>query len=148
MSNKYKMKAKRLDNTPLNIFKLENLRFQAYDIKGKFDGYTFYAMGLSQGTMVPFGFFIDDELAAGCYVSSAHGTLYIEQLFVHPNIQNSGLRAGRLLLNFILAQKEELENYFGTKFTLSALEASNDKAREIYEKMGYKSGELLMRKPI
>lgn len=148
MSSKYKMKAERIENTPKNIYKLETLRFQAYDIKEKFEGYTFYAMGLSEGTMVPYGFFINDELAAGCYVSSAHGTLYIEQLFVHPSIQNSGLRAGRLLLNFILIQKEELENYFGTKFSVSALEASNDKARALYEKMGYVPGELLMRKPI
>lgn len=148
MKGKYKMNAKRIDNTPENIYKLETLRFRAYGMKEKFEGYTFYALGLSEGTMVPFGFFIDGELAAGCYVSSAHGTLYIEQLFVHPNLQNSGLRTGRLLLNYVLVQKEELEKYFGTKFSISALEASSEKSRAIYEKMGYRKGELLMRKPI
>jgi len=148
MKQKLKMYAKKLDNSPENVFKLETLRFKAYGMKEKFEGYTFYAMGLSQETMIPFGFFINDELVAGCYVSAAHGTLYIEQLFVHPQLQNSGLKAGRLLLNYVLLNKEELEKQFATKFSVSALEPSSDKARAIYEKMGYVSGELLMRKTI
>jgi len=148
MKQKLKMYARKVDNSPENIFELETLRFKAYGMKDKFEGYTFYAMGLSEETMIPFGFFINDELVAGCYVSAARGTLYIEQLFVHPQLQNSGLKAGRLLLNYVLLNKETLETEFATKFSVSALEPSSDKARAIYEKMGYVSGELLMRKPI
>ena len=148
MKNKLKMYAKKMDNSPENIFKLENLRFKAYGMKEKFEGYTFYALGLSESTMIPYGFFINDELVAGCYVSAAHGMLYIEQLFVHPQLQDSGLKTGRLLLNFVLLHKEELEKEFATHFSYSALEASNDKAKALYEKMGYVSGELLMRKQI
>ena len=146
MKNKLNMCAKKLEGTGENICRLENLRFKAYGLDDKFEGLTLYALGLTQGTMIPFGFYINDQLVAGCYVSADEGTLNIEQLFVHPQLQNSGLRAGRLLLNFVLMQKEELEKYFRTKFVVSALEPSTDKAKALYEKMGYVQTEEGMKK--
>lgn len=146
MKSKMMMKAERMDNTIENILTLENLRFKAYNIKGGLEGPTFYSLGLKEGTMVPFGFYLNDTLIAGCYVSANYGMLYIEQLFVHPQLQNSGLRAGRLLLNYVLLNKKELEDYFKTEFTYSALEPSNEKSQAIYEKIGYTANEMLMRK--
>lgn len=148
MKNKLNMCAKQVDLSIENIYLLETLRFKAYSMNESFEGNTFYSIGITNGTMIPFGFYINDTLVAGCYVSSCHNSLYIEQLFVHPQLQNSGLRAGRLLLNYVLSQKEELEKYFQKKFTFSALEASNEKAKALYLKMGYVPGELLMRKSL
>ena len=142
------MKAKMLDNSMDNIFRLENLRFKAYDLDEEFNGLTIYRFGLESGSIVPFGFFINDILVGGCYVSSQEDSLYIEQLFVHPQLQGSGLKVGRLLLNFVLYQKQKLEEYFHTKFQESALEPSTKKARAIYEKMGYEMNDHLMRKPL
>ncbi len=148
MKQELKMCAKRLENSAENIYKLECLRFKAYNMKEIFEGETLYAYTLSSGAMIPFGFFINDNLVAGCYVSTSYGTLFIEQLFVHPQLQNSGLKTGRLLLNFVLANKEEIVQYCNTEFTVSAWEASTDKARGLYEKIGYRQGEFLMRKSI
>ena len=148
MKPKLAMYAKRLDNSEKTIFNLETLRFKAYGLNPNMEGLTLYSIRLSEGNMVPYGFFINDQLVAGCYVSAEEGTLYIEQLFVHPQLQNSGLRAGRLLLNFVLLNKKELEEYFNTEFFYSALEPSDDKARAIYEKMGYEQGESLMQKAL
>ena len=148
MKNKINMKAQQMDNTIPNIMELEILRFKAYGLEPRIEGYTLYQIGLEQGTMIPFGLYMNNQLVAGCYVSANENTLFIEQLFVHPHLQNSGLKAGRLLLNFILVNKKEVEKHFDTKFSVSALEPSSDKARAIYEKMGYVSGEQLMRKPI
>ena len=147
MKQKLAMYAKRIDNSEENIFKLETLRFKAYGLDSKMEGLTLYSIRLSEGHMVPYGFYINDQLVAGCYVSADEGTLYIEQLFVHPQLQNSGLRAGRLLLNYVLLNKKELEEYFNTEFACSALEPSTDKARAIYEKMGYEQGESFMERP-
>ncbi|MBQ4030509.1 MAG: GNAT family N-acetyltransferase [Bacilli bacterium] len=146
MKNKLNMCAKRLEGTGENICRLETLRFKAYGLDEKFSGLTLYALGLTQGTMVPYGFFVNEQLVAGCYVSADEETLTIEQLFVHPQLQNSGLRAGRLLLNYVLMQKEELEHYFRTKLVVSSLEPSTDKAKALYEKMGYVQTEDGMKK--
>lgn len=146
MKNKLNMCAKQLEGTGENIYKLETLRFKAYGLDEKFEGLTLYALGLTQGTMLPFGFYINDQLVAGCYVSAHEDSLYIEQLFVHPQLQNSGLRAGRLLLNYVLMQKEELEKYYRTQFAVSVLEPSTDKAKALYEKMGYVQTEEGMKK--
>ena len=148
MKPKFKMYGKRLDNSDENIFKLETLRFRAYNMQEQFEGFTLYAIGIHEGSMVPFGFFIDDKLAAGCYVSCNYGTLHIEQLFVHPALQETGLRAGRLLLNYVLINKKELEDYFHTTFDYCTLEPSSEKSKAIYEKVGFKSDEMLMKKPI
>lgn len=148
MKPNYKMYCKRLENSPENIFRLETLRFQAYNMKDAFEGYTLYAIGIHEGSMVPFGFYINNQLAAGCYVSCNFGSLHIEQLFVHPSLQESGLRAGRLLLNYVLINKKELEDYFHTTFEYCTLEPSSEKAKAIYEKVGFKPGEMYMKKPI
>ena len=148
MKNKLNMKAKMLDNSMENIYKLENLRFKAYGLDQTFEGLTIYTFGLDSGTIVPFGFYINDMLVGGCYVSAQEDYLYIEQLFVHPQLQGSGLRVGRLLLNFVLSQKQRLEEYFHTEFQESALEPSTNKAKAIYEKMGYEMNDHLMRKPL
>ena len=43
-------------------------------------------------------------------------------------------------------QKEELEHYFRTKLVVSSLEPSTDKAKALYEKMGYVQTEDGMKK--
>ena len=51
----------------------------------------------------PFGLFIKGQLVAGCYVSDYHDSLHIDQLFVNPIFQNTGLRFGRMILRYIIA---------------------------------------------
>ena len=137
MNNKYNMKAKQIDLNEENVFKLELLRFKAFGDTSKNIGYTIYSIGLLEGNMLPFGFYINGNLVAGCYVSAKDDTLFIEQLFVEPALQNTSLRAGRLLLSYVLLQKEKIEQYFNTRFEYSTLDPSNSKAKALFEKMDY-----------
>ncbi len=149
MTKRMKMAAKKIEATEENIIKLEQLRFIAYGVEDEtLSGDTLYSIGLSMGTMIPYGFYIGETIVAGCYISANEDSLFVEQLFVHPALQNSGLKAGRLLLGFVLNQKEELEKYFQTRFDESSLEPSDKKAREIFEKRGYTKREDIMGKKL
>ena len=94
MTKRMQMAAKRIEVTKENIIKLESLRFKAYGDEEKLSGQTLYTIGLSMGTMIPYGFYVGETIVAGCYISAHDDSLFVEQLFVHPNLQNTGLKAG------------------------------------------------------
>ncbi len=86
-----------------------------------------------------FAMYVEDILVAGCYVSDSFDTLFIEQLFVKKEYQETGLYLGRNLLKYVLENRESVERYFHFHPTRSELFFTTDKSKYIYEKMGYKT---------
>lgn len=88
-----------------------------------------------------FAMYVEDILAAGCYVSDSFDTLFIEQLFVKKEFQETGLYLGRRLLTYVLENRETVERYFHYHPTESELFFTSNKSKNIYEKIGYKTKE-------
>ena len=96
-----------------NIKSLETIRYRAYgkEYDGEIDN-TFYARNLISKKMLLFATFIGEELCAGCYISISQNSLFIEQLFVKPEYQNTGLRIGRNLLEYINFNKDIIAKHY------------------------------------
>ena len=137
-------------DTDIDLIKSEILRFEAFNIQiGDYDfTKSFYYLSIKDKTIIPYGLYIRGQLVAGCYVSNTFGSLYIDQLFVKPALQNSGLRLGRILLRYVLANKKHLEEIFNKDITTSMLEPLNEKCTAIYEKEGYEKKDMVMVKRI
>ena len=90
---------------------------------------------------IPFALIIDDKIVAGCYVSGYGETLMVDYLFVTKSYRNTGLRLGRVLLNYILESKQEIEEYFHHALATSKLAALDNRAKHVYEDLGYQYSE-------
>lgn len=136
--------------TEEDIIKAELLRYEAFniDLDDLDISNSFYYFNIKNNSIIPFGLFIKDKLVAGCYVSNTYGSLYIDQLFVKPMFQNTGLRFGRMLLRYILVNKSIVEQFFNCQIDKSILEALDEKSTKIYEKEGYVQKEMYMVKKI
>lgn len=133
------------------IPKLEELRFDAYGIFQTDIPYdaTYYAKELRQNKYVVYTCYIETELVGACYVSNENNSLYIEQLFVKKQYQNSKLSIGKSLMMYVLNDKNYLEQYFNKKINKSYLSTRSSKLEQYYEKLGYeKVDEVYMRKTV
>lgn len=85
------------------------------------------------GTAYPFAFFIRDEhkqIIAGCNGSVIYGSIYTDQLWVHPNHRKNGL--GHKLMTQVHDYGRKLGCIMATVATMSFQDA-----KEFYEKLGY-----------
>ena len=123
-----------------NIKSLETIRYRAYgkEYDGEIDN-NFYARNLISKKMLLFATFIGEELCAGCYISISQNSLFIEQLFVKPVYQNTGLWIGRNLLEYINFNKDIIAKHYNLKsIQTSRLIYSSEKSKAIYKKLGYR----------
>ena len=124
-----------------DISKLEKLRCNAYGMEYNGDN-LYYKNKISDGNIVPLGCFYKQELVAGIYISNSLNSLFIEQIFVKREFQNSDLHIGNYLLHYVLKNKHIFEDYFGVKFSYSRLD--NRGHESFYEKLGYVSENNLL----
>jgi GNAT superfamily N-acetyltransferase len=85
------------------------------------------------GAAYPFAFLIRDEsneVIAGCNGSVIFGSIYTDQLWVHPHYRNKGF--GRTLVNTVHEYGRQNGCTIATVATMSFQEA-----RRFYEKLGY-----------
>ena len=120
----------------------ERMRMEAFGFEPSFcEEYAkkMFPMMARQGSksFVAVGLFVDDTLDAVAYVSNSHDSFYIEQLFVRKSKQNKHLHLGRILLQFILDDKESFEAYFEQVFSVSSLTPIDEKSIKIYTSLGY-----------
>lgn len=88
---------------------------------------------LEFGKAFPFAFFIRNEnmeIIAGCNGSIIFGTIYTDQLWVHPNFRSQGL--GRRLMESVHNYGVSLGCRIATACTMDFQEA-----RKFYEALGY-----------
>ena len=117
---------------------METLRFSSYGITATEEDYDpHYLNSISNGNILVVTSYNDGKLVAGCYISNTFHSLYIDYLFVLKDYQEQGLHIGRQLLEFILANKSIVEEYFGESFTESRLCSVSKKSTSIYKKVGY-----------
>lgn len=85
------------------------------------------------GTAYPFGCFIRDEtgkIIAGCNGSVVYGTIYTDQLCVHPHYRKQGL--GRKLMEHVHEYARQSGCTLATVATMSF-----QGVQTFYEKLGY-----------
>lgn len=146
----------RMLETKEELCAAETLRYQAfnYDLEDFNPNDTACISQINNGLIIPFGMFFKDAnnekeyLVACCYVSNYKGTLYVDHLFVKPMYQNTGLRLGRMLLRFVLANKQEVEKELKHKFSKSTIEPIDEKSEALYLKEGYEYQDEMMVKKI
>lgn len=138
---------KTLPPTKTNLLKLEKIRLNAYNINTKdlSPKETFYYQKLKEKKYLIYTCYLNNKLVGGCYISNSNNSLYIEQLFISKNQQNSKYHLGKNLLKYILTQKKEIEKYFNQTFNYSTLD-SLPKATTLYKSLGYKQKNNLMKK--
>ncbi len=106
----------------LNIYNIDTSRYIEY---------------LKNKELYSYGTIYNDSIVAGCYFSVNYTILNIQQLFVKNEYQNTGAKLGRNLLISILNNKQDIERLTGKKIDTSWIYPANDKAYEIYKKIGY-----------
>ena len=119
------------------LLELEDLRDDAYQVESSFKERLHYLKRLESHKFIALSAHYQDELVAGCYVSDQFSTLYIQQLFVGYKWQAKHYHFGKLLLLETLRRREELEQYFQKELWQSQLVAYDERAKKIYESVGY-----------
>lgn len=134
------MKYLLLEPNETNIIKVEKIRYEAYDRELPEDILeTFYAMNLKTKQYLIFAAILGDEICAACYVSRIGYSLFIDQLFVKKEYQNTGLKIGRKLLEYINNNKNIIEEELSFKpLQTSRLISTSEKSHSLYLKLGYK----------
>ncbi len=130
------IKYEKVDLSEQNILALEKLRFEVYDYKNLNPDKTYFYREMTKGNILPFAAYENGLLIGGCYVSKTFETLFIDQLFIAKDYQNTIEHIGTNLLKYVLANKELCEDFFNTKFNFSYLDSSCSKS--FYENLGYK----------
>lgn len=126
-----------LSPTRENIKTLECLRENAYQQASFLEEEKYYTERILSGEFLAYRASYDKEPVAGIYVSNCFGSLYIDQLFVKYEFQEKGYYFGKKLLFETLQRKKEIEEYFNERFAVSKIYPLNQKAKQIYESVGY-----------
>ena len=126
----------KVDLSEQNILSLEKLRFEVYDYKNLNPDKTYFFFFLINGNILPFAAYENGLLIGGCYVSKTFETLFIDQLFIAKDYQDTPEHIGTNLLKYVLANKKLCEDFFNTKFNFSYLD--NSCSKSFYENLGYK----------
>jgi GNAT superfamily N-acetyltransferase len=123
-----------------NIELVEKLRYETYNQEIPVNILdTFYAQKLKEKNLLLFVTILGTEICAVCYVSRVGYSLFIDQLFVKKEYQNTGLRIGRSLLEYINTNKKLVEQELSFKpLRTSKLIYTTEKSHELYLKIGYK----------
>lgn len=135
------LKFKIIEPTKENILELERLRYSAYSFFDPTLNETnsYYFKKIWEGKMIACGAFLNSSLVAGCYISNSHHSLYIEQIFVKKEFQNhKDLRIGSTLIEYVLKNKEWIENFFHESFSYAKVEPASNSLIEYYGKLGFK----------
>ncbi len=134
-----KIDIKVITPTKENIKECEKIRYDAvgHTIPEQYLTSSNCAEKMYNAELLIFGMYLDNILVAGCYVSDSFNTLFIDQLFVKKEFQETGLYLGRHLLKYILENREAVEKYFHYKPSKSQLFFIDKKSKNTYEKLGY-----------
>ena len=143
-------KVKIISEEEEEILKAELLRMRAFNLLPEtldIDN-SFYYMEMMNGSIIPYAMYIRGRMVAACYVSGAFDSLHIDQLFVMPELQGKGLRLGRSLLNYVVNDKERIEERLHHEFEYATIEPINKKVSELYQEEGYRHNGFMLSKKL
>ncbi len=128
-----------MENSEENAKYVESMRMRAYENKPKVSKIAEeYLEDILNGSILVFMCLIDCIPVSACYISDYKGILYVDYLFTIPEYQGKKLYYGKQLLQYILDNKEIVEEYFKHHFSRSELSPETNQVAPIYESLGYK----------
>lgn len=119
--------------------KLESLRNEVFHLNGIS---SYYINELLNGKTYAMAAIDNDNMVGGCYFHRFNTILLIDELFVKEDYQNTGLQVGRNLVKELILNKSKIEELLESEITLCKLEASNEKAKALYSKIGFKASKF------
>ena len=123
------------------LIELEKLRAEAFETEPNFR-YNWYTNSIESGRLLPFGTYVDDELAAGAFIEQSNDVLFITLIFTKPKYQETGLKLGRQLLSYIISKKQIIDEYYGSNIKQVELSYMGQKTHDIYVKEGFQEEPL------
>ena len=122
---------------PEDLLEVEQLRREVYNIENS--DISNYLHELKEKTIYAYGTKIDNKIVAGGYFNVSYNILYIKQLFVKQEYQNTGLKLGRNILYYMFNNKYEIEKLTGKTIDSSMIYPTSIKSLKIYRDIGYKN---------
>ncbi|MGN1372289.1 MAG: GNAT family N-acetyltransferase [Candidatus Coprovivens sp.] len=127
-----------MNNSHSNALLVERMRYQAYGVKQYIEETDlYYLKEIEDGSILVFICMVDDKIVSACYISNFQGNLYVDYLFTLPQYQKQKLYYGKKLLQYIINNKQIVEEYFHRKFTQSLLCPGSNSVKEFYKSLGY-----------
>lgn len=126
-------------NDPHKKYNVESLRKKVFNLQGVG---RYYLDQILYGKEFVLAATEDKKIIGGCYFHRFENILFIDQVFVKEEYQNSGLEVGRVLINSLLINKDLMEKELGDKITMCRISANNEKAKSLYKKIGFKESKL------
>ena len=123
----------RILNKDEKVEEMEKIRREAFEIQQK-EPSPYYRNKIKNSSLIRIACLEEDNILGGAYITNSYHSLYIDELFVKKEVQKQGI--GSFILEFILENKEKLEEIFQTKFEYSLLESKEQDS--FYEKNGFK----------
>lgn len=118
------------------LIEIEKLRAEVFETEPNFK-YNWYIKSIESGRLLPFGTYVDGELASGAFVEQINNTLFITLIFTKPKFQGIGLKLSRQLLNYIISKKQVIDEYYGSDIKQVELSYMGQKTHDIYAKEGF-----------
>ena len=118
---------------------LEELRANAYGYKKAEDisPLNYYSCQLLRGNLISFVAFYQGKMAGAIYVSKIGDDLSVDDVFVAPDYQKSGLHLGKQMIQYVIDNKELVEEILECSFEGSIISPSNDASKEMSHSLGY-----------
>ena len=116
-----------------NALYVEQMRYKSYGVKDTKKINAEYLEDIVNGDILVFLCFIDSIPVSACYISCYKKELLVEYLFTLQEYQRKQLYYGKQLLQYILDNKQLVEEYFNCKFNKSVLYPANNKLINLYE---------------
>jgi len=122
---------------------MESLRYEAHNYpKPDNPLNSYYAIMLKEGRMLVYAVLVNNVPVAGAYVSSVGHSIFIEHVFVKPELQRTEFHFGSNLIRFIISQRSELETYFNEQFNSVRIEYINDETKQIYQNLQFRESKM------
>lgn len=118
---------------------LERLRANAYGYEcgDAISPLNYYSCQLLKGNLISFVAFYQGKIAGAIYVSKIGTDLSVDQVFVSPDYQNSGLHLGKQMIQYVIDNKELVEEILECSFEGSVMSPNNDESKELSKALGY-----------
>ena len=118
---------------------VDRLRYAIHDCN--YEECNFYINRIKKDEICVLACFIENDLAAGMYISNYLNSLYVEKLFVKESFRKQGIASN--MINYVINNKEYFENFFNQKIDYSRLEPNSNLTIDIYRKLGYRGPDNL-----
>lgn len=118
---------------------LEELRADAYGYEcgEAISPLNYYSCQLLRGNLISFVAFYQGKIAGAIYVSKIGNDLSVDQVFVATDYQKSGLHLGKQMIQYVIDNKEQVEEILDCSFEGSVISPNSEESKELSHSLGY-----------